>query len=48
VIAPRIAAVRSLDEVPAALASLAGHGPPGKQVVAIAAPDPNGTAQQLR
>ena len=34
-IAPRIAAVRKLDEVPTALMSLAGHAPPGKQVIAI-------------
>jgi NADPH2:quinone reductase len=40
-IAPHIAAVRSLDEVPAALRSLAGHGPPGKQVIAIAPPASN-------
>jgi NADPH2:quinone reductase len=44
-IAPRIAAVRSLDEIPTALRSLAGHGPPGKQVVAIAAPESGNTAQ---
>ncbi len=43
-IAPHIAAVRTLDEVPAALLSLAGHGPPGKQVVAIAAPESSTTA----
>ena len=47
-IAPHIAAVRSLDEVPAALTSLAGHGPPGKQVVAIAAPASKSTAQPAR
>jgi NADPH2:quinone reductase len=35
-IAPSIAAVLKLEEVPSALASLAGHGPPGKQVIAIA------------
>lgn len=34
-IAPHIAAVRSLDDVPKALVSLAGHAPPGKQVIAI-------------
>jgi NADPH2:quinone reductase len=40
-IAPRIAAVRTLDEVPAAIRSLAGHAPPGKQVIAIETTDPN-------
>jgi hypothetical protein len=34
-IAPRIAAVRTLDEVPIALMTLASHPPPGKQVIAI-------------
>jgi NADPH:quinone reductase-like Zn-dependent oxidoreductase len=38
-LAPQIAAVLSLDEVPAALANLAGHGPPGKQVISVAAGD---------
>lgn len=37
-LAPQIAAVLALDEVPAALADLVGHGPPGKQVVAVAPP----------
>jgi NADPH2:quinone reductase len=32
-IAPHIAATCTLDEVPEALRSLQGHGPPGKQVV---------------
>ena len=32
-----VAGVLSLDEVPAALANLAGTGPPGKQVIAVAA-----------
>jgi len=36
-LAPQIAAVLSLDEVPAALANLAGHGPPGKQAISVAA-----------
>ena len=40
-IARRIAAVRTLDEVPTALGSLAGHGPPGKEVIALAPPDSN-------
>ena len=35
-LAPHIASVVTLDEVPAALANLAGHGPPGKQVIAVA------------
>jgi NADPH:quinone reductase len=35
-IVPRIAAVRTLDQVPAALMTLAGHAPPGKQVIAVA------------
>jgi len=35
-IAPSIAAVLKLEEIPSALTRLAGHGPPGKQVVAIA------------
>jgi NADPH:quinone reductase-like Zn-dependent oxidoreductase len=35
-LAPHIAAVLTLDEVPAALATLAGHGPLGKQVIAVA------------
>ena len=35
-LAPQIAAVLPLDEAPAALARLAGHGPPGKQVIAVA------------
>lgn len=35
-IALQIAAVRNLDEAPAALATLAGAAPPGKQVIAIA------------
>ena len=35
-LAPQIAAVLTLEEVPAALANLAGHGPPGKQVIAVA------------
>jgi NADPH2:quinone reductase len=34
---PHIAAVCSLDETPNALMNLAGHGPPGKQVIAVAA-----------
>jgi NADPH2:quinone reductase len=32
---PQVAAVLSLDEVPAALANLAGNGRPGKQVIAV-------------
>jgi len=32
--------VRALDEVPTALASLTGHAPPGKQVIAVTPPDP--------
>jgi NADPH2:quinone reductase len=43
-IAPRIAAVRNLDEVPTALRSLAGHAPPGKQVIAFKPADSNRTA----
>lgn len=43
-IAPRIAAVRSLDEVPTALMSLTGHAPPGKQAIAIGPADSNSTA----
>jgi NADPH2:quinone reductase len=43
-IAPRIAAVRTLDEVPGALRSLAGHAPPGKQVIAIGPADSKRTA----
>jgi NADPH2:quinone reductase len=42
-IAPRIAAVRNLDEVPTALRSLAGHAPPGKQVIAIKPADSSRT-----
>jgi NADPH:quinone reductase-like Zn-dependent oxidoreductase len=38
-ITPRIAAVHSLVDVPAALKSLAGHAPPGKQVVVIGSTD---------
>lgn len=44
-ITPRIAAVRRLDEVPEALMSLAGHAPPGKQVIAIRPSDLAGAAQ---
>jgi len=43
-IAPRIAAVRSLDEVPTALRSLAGHAPSGKQVIVIEPADSNSAA----
>jgi NADPH2:quinone reductase len=43
-IAPRIGAVRNLDEVPTALMSLAGHAPPGKQVIAIGTAASNSTA----
>ncbi|MGH3085113.1 MAG: alcohol dehydrogenase catalytic domain-containing protein, partial [Gaiellaceae bacterium] len=35
-LAPHVAAVLTLDEVPAALTNLAGHGPTGKQVIAVA------------
>jgi len=35
-IVPRIAAVRNLDQAPAALMTLAGHAPPGKQIIAVA------------
>jgi hypothetical protein len=45
--APRVAAVCSLDEVPKALMSLAGHAPPGKQVIAIEPPDPDDPAHAL-
>jgi NADPH2:quinone reductase len=38
-LAPQVATVLSLDEVPAALANLAGHGPPGKQVISVAPSD---------
>lgn len=38
-IAPHIAAVHELQEAPAALASLAGHAPPGKQVITITPAD---------
>jgi NADPH2:quinone reductase len=44
-ISPRVAAVRSLDEIPAALGSLAGHAPPGKQVVAIQPSASGGTCR---
>lgn len=44
-IAPYIAAVRNLDEVPTALMSLAGHAPPGQQVIAIPATDSASVAQ---
>jgi len=44
-IAPHIAAVRSLDEVPTALVTLAGHAPPGKQVIAVAPTDSTSAAQ---
>lgn len=40
-IAPRIAAVRDFDDVPAALEELAGQGPAGKQVIGIAPDDPS-------
>jgi NADPH:quinone reductase-like Zn-dependent oxidoreductase len=38
-LAPHVAAVLSLAEVPAALANLAGCGPPGKQVIAVSPTD---------
>jgi NADPH:quinone reductase len=44
-IAPHIAAVRKLDEVPTALTSLASHAPPGKQVIAIPPSDSTSAAQ---
>src|SRR4029453_12460568 len=34
-LAPHVAAVLSGPQVPAARANLAGHGPPGKQVIAV-------------
>lgn len=44
-IAPHIAAIRKLDEVPTALMSLAGHAPPGKQVIAIPPTDSTSATQ---
>jgi len=40
-IEPHIAAVRDLDDAPEALASLAGHAPPGKHVIAIPPEEPS-------
>ncbi|TJW15585.1 MAG: Zn-dependent oxidoreductase, NADPH:quinone reductase [Mesorhizobium sp.] len=34
-LSPRIANVRTLEQVPSALGDLAGRGPPGKQVIAV-------------
>jgi NADPH2:quinone reductase len=41
-ITPRIAAVHTLDEAPAALATLTGSSPPGKQVIAVRPDAPDG------